>query len=131
MWIDAPNASGITGGYLYCENWFGNTTENTFGSSIARGKLRGLDVGLALLMAGNPNVRFLAGTGFEYCGASLEPAHGEDYTPGLYFEAGFFLHKSFFYARPILHLGFPDDLFTGQKQVLRYGLLVGFSIGDG
>jgi hypothetical protein len=130
FWFDKPSSSGVTGMYAWCENWFGEATENTLGGSVAEGDSRGLALGAGLLLGGNANIRFIAGTGIEEIGSRLGSVQGRDYSTGPFFEAGLFLRKSFFYARPIMHMAFPGTFFTGHKQVFRYGILLGLTFGD-
>lgn len=131
FWFDKPSSSGITGMYATCENWFGETTENSLGSSTTEGDSRGLACGAGLLMGGTPNIRFLAGVGVEETTTRLGAVQGRDHSTGPYFEAGLFLRKSFVYARPVMHMGFPGTFLTGHKQVFRYGILLGLTLGGG
>lgn len=124
-----PSNSMFPGFKVYFENWFSRSTKNTLGSSQVTGSFQGVGGGLDLTIGSWQYVRPYLGGGFVYMGANLQPATGYDYTPAGYIDLGVFSSYSHLFAEAKTQWIQPADLFTGQSDLYRFEIAVGFFLG--
>lgn len=130
-WLHDYRSSSIFPGFkLYFENWFGSSVTNTLGTSHTSGSMQGIGGGFDLTIGSWEHLRPYVGGGFVYLGANLQPATGYDYTPAWFYDLGVFTSYSQLFLETKAQWIQPTDLFTGQSNLYRFEMTVGFFLGD-